>query len=65
MCLSNVFEHIIFHISASACLGFHYIEYHFTFISLNDCSLHLTSSVGHNVNDEKNAAITPATALLQ
>lgn len=36
----------------------------FTFISLNDCSLHLTNSVGHNVKEEKKAAITPAVALL-
>lgn len=37
----------------------------FTATSRNDCNLHLTSSVGHSVNDEKNDAITPANALLR
>lgn len=37
----------------------------FTATSRNDCNLHLTNSVGHNVNDEKNDAITPANALLR
>lgn len=29
------------------------------------CNLHLTSSVGQSVNDEKNEAIKPANARLQ
>ena len=31
--------------------------------SLNACNLHLTNSVGHKVNDEKNAAKNPENAL--
>lgn len=47
----------------------HNIKYHInrrhrTATSRIDCNLHLTSSVGHSVNDEKNEAKNPANAKL-